>query len=282
MFKEEDGLTGRFCTILRVGTYTHTHTHTHTHALTRSNVLRNIPRNTLTLHSHNTHITLTLHSHYTHITLTIHSHYTYITLILQVPIVINTCIILLCAALVTSNGADVRALAMLLIFCFAMLGKSLPLTCQPSARQSSAYGSKRDATLHRPLSSVSARGPLLCDPSITPHDQRQRYFYLLTVNYCCCLNYSGSFYVHSYELKMFTFTFTSPQKNLKHLALPHNHLTAPHITPQVPNSTSHYLTSTSQHSHYLTRHSISHYLTNTSQHLALPHRHLTTPRITFD
>lgn len=56
MFKEEDGLTGRFCTILRV------------------------------------------------------------------PIVINTCIILLCAALVTSNGADVRALAMLLIFCFAMLG----------------------------------------------------------------------------------------------------------------------------------------------------------------
>ena len=59
--------------------------------------------------------------------------------------------------------------------------------------------------------SVSAR---VCDPShpsmsITPHDQRQQYLYLLTVNYCCCLNYSDNYYVHSYELKIFTlFTFT--------------------------------------------------------------------------
>ena len=65
---------------------------------------------------------------------------------------------------------------------------------------SSAFGSTRtsDAALRQPPNPVSAR---VCDPSITPHDQRQQY--LLTVNYCCCLNYSDNY---SYELQIFTFT----------------------------------------------------------------------------
>ena len=44
----------------------------------------------------------------------------------------------------------------------------------------------------------------VCDPSITPYDQRQQYLYFLTVNYCCCLNYSDNYY--SYELKICTCT----------------------------------------------------------------------------
>ena len=30
----------------------------------------------------------------------------------------------------------------------------------------------------------------------------------LSKKYCCCLSYSGNYYVHSYELNIFTFTFT--------------------------------------------------------------------------
>ena len=58
-----------------------------------------------------------------------------------------------------------------------------------------------------PLYSVSAR---VCDPSITPHDQRQQYLYLLTVIYCCCLNYSDNYYVKKKRTWLWTqdFNFT--------------------------------------------------------------------------
>ena len=53
----------------------------------------------------------------------------------------------------------------------------------------------------------------VCDPSITPHDQRRQCFYLLPANYCCCLNYSDNYYVHCYELKTFTFTLLGVEKS---------------------------------------------------------------------
>ena len=54
------------------------------------------------------------------------------------------------------------------------------------------------------LSAVMRAPPVR--PHITPHDQQ--YVYHLTIIYCCCLNYSGNYYVHIYEFERFLLLLT--------------------------------------------------------------------------